>query len=89
MDLYSEHVSGNSIDLAWSGVPNPQQKYVNLYRVLYVEDDKNSIETQSVFKVAKFDSMKAMRIKRLKLDTRYVCNQPLKIQRFKNYISND
>lgn len=70
VELFSERVSGTTIDLGWTGVPSPQQKYVNLYRVLYVEDDKNSIETQSVFKVAKFDSMKSMRLKRLKMDTR-------------------
>ena len=31
--------TAHSLDLHWSGPPNPHQKYVNIYRVLYVEDD--------------------------------------------------
>ena len=31
--------SAHTLDLHWSGPPNPHQKYVNIYRVLYVEDD--------------------------------------------------
>ena len=32
-------IGGNSLEMVWAGVPSPHQKYVNLYRVLYVEDD--------------------------------------------------
>ena len=39
VSLSSDRVSGNSVDLSWSGVPMPHQKYVNLYRVMYQEAD--------------------------------------------------
>lgn len=31
--------TAHTLDLHWSGPPNPHQKYVNIYRVLYVVED--------------------------------------------------
>ena len=87
--------TAHTLDLHWSGPPNPHQKYVSIYRVLYVEEDdhdhhhlhhqhqhqqqrhhaaiaSNSIvEIQSVFKVAKIDSMNAVMLRNLRPLTRY------------------
>lgn len=71
-------VSGNSLELVWSGIPSPHQKYVNLYRILYAEDTGephhphlNAVETQSVFKIAKIDANKSVVISNLKPETKY------------------
>ena len=65
-----EEVTKQSVTLAWSGVPSPHQKFVNIYRVIYVEDHSNSLEGRSVFKVAKIDSSRSARITHLRPDTK-------------------
>ena len=79
--LSADRVSGHSADLRWTGVPMPHQKYVNLYRVLYQEAEHNavpgadhrlnSVETKSVFRDAKLDTEKGLRLRGLDLDTKY------------------
>eukprot|EP00095_Tigriopus_kingsejongensis_P003970 maker-scaffold310_size212938-snap-gene-0.12 protein:Tk03970 transcript:maker-scaffold310_size212938-snap-gene-0.12-mRNA-1 annotation:"epidermal cell surface receptor" len=78
VNLDPGRISGNSLELVWSGIPNPHQEYVNLYRILYTEDNGephhphlNSVETQSVFKIAKIDSTKSVVLRNLKPLTKY------------------
>lgn len=49
----------------------PHQQYVNVYHILYKEEDDVNAIPDSVFKVAKIDSMRATRIGYLAPGTRY------------------
>ncbi len=82
--------TAHTLDLHWSGPPSPHQKYINLYRILYVEAASNEDggvsphhprhrarpqlhpnEIQSVFKVAKIDSVNAVMLTGLRPLTNY------------------
>merc|ERR1711988_761183 len=64
------NVSSDSVEVAWTGVPSPDQKYVNIYRVIY--HSMNSIrEESSVFKISKIDSPKRISVSRLYSDLDY------------------
>lgn len=65
-----DDITKQTVTVAWSGVPTPQQKFVNIYRIIYVEDHSNSLEGRSVFKVAKIDSSRSARITHLRPDTK-------------------
>ena len=65
-DLRCKHL----VDVSWSGVPMPHQQYVNVYHILYKEEDDVNAIPDSVFKVAKIDSMRATRIGYLAPGTR-------------------
>ena len=63
----------NGALLVWDGVPSPQQKYVHLYQILFVEED-NAVaggDVRSVFKEAKIDSTNSVVLRHLAQDTRY------------------
>jgi hypothetical protein len=65
-----DEVTKQIVSVSWSGVPTPHQKFVNIYRILYLEDHSNSLEGRSVFKVAKIDSSRSARISHLRPDTK-------------------
>jgi len=85
--LNVEEVGTEFVGLSWSGVPNPHQQFVNIYRILYAEENSGEFDSNSaadfeslpsnnndvfsVFKVAKLDSFKATRIRYLAPDTKY------------------
>jgi hypothetical protein len=80
MALALAGATAHTLDLHWSGPPSPHQKFVNIYRVLYVEDEHEHthaphpnavLEIQSIFKVAKIDSINAVMLTNLKPNTRY------------------
>ena len=58
------------VDVSWSGVPIPHQQFVNVYHILYKEEEDVNAIPDSVFKVAKIDSMRATRIGYLRPGTR-------------------
>ena len=74
-----DHVGAYDVDLSWTGVPMPHQQFVNLYRILYHEQNINSVEPElfDIFILAQdiighnSDSISKSRIISLSPDTPY------------------
>ncbi|XP_044730252.1 putative epidermal cell surface receptor isoform X2 [Chrysoperla carnea] len=67
--IEANQIKSRSVEITWSGIPYPQEKYVNIYRAIY-ESDKDK-ENYSKFKLAKRDAITKTIITDLKPNTNY------------------
>merc|ERR1711874_102068 len=66
------NITSNSVEVGWTGVPSPDQKFVNIYRVIYHSINPNDIRDESsVFKISKIDSPKRINVSALQPNLEY------------------
>ena len=70
--LFVFNVTAVSAEVGWTGVPSPDQKFVNIYRLIYHSLNPNSVRDESsVFKISKIDSPKRIWVSGLEADLEY------------------
>jgi len=66
------NITWNSVEVGWTGIPSPDQKFVNIYRVIYHSINSDiTREESSVFKISKLDSPKRLVVNGLDSDLEY------------------
>ncbi|KAG0717219.1 putative epidermal cell surface receptor [Chionoecetes opilio] len=63
-------VSSQTVELFYSGVPEPEVKYVNVYRVVYINDNERT--DSQAFKIPKTGQENKVFLSELKPDVKYV-----------------
>ena len=65
-------MSSQTAEIFYSGIPEPEEKYVNVYRVVYINDNDNERTNSQSFKIPKTGQDKKVFISELKPDVKYV-----------------
>ena len=64
LTLTLAEVNPSSVRVEWSGIPDPQYKYVNVYRIVYIYEKER--EEKHTFKLAKTSDQPSLLLKGLK-----------------------
>ena len=66
------NIGENSVEVGWQGIPSPDQKFVNVYRVIYHTINRDDFRKESsVFKISKIDSPKKLNVSLLDSNVEY------------------
>ncbi|CAB4068326.1 Putative epidermal cell surface receptor [Lepeophtheirus salmonis] len=69
LKLNADDIGDRWMRLSWSGIPNPYQKYVSIFRLAYME--VNDVESRSIFKIANMETDNILNLLHLEPSTPY------------------
>lgn len=70
IDIRTGKITSQTAELLYSGIPEPEVKYVSVYRVVYINDNERT--DSQTFKIPQSGQDKMVYISELKPDVKYV-----------------